>query len=91
MYLSTTEAEFVAVSETSKELLWLKAFLCELGVSFVSYPFYRNSQKAIHFAKNDSFYAMTKHIDIKYYAIQLWLKNSEFELVNTQIVFTLTC
>jgi len=79
--LSTTEAEYVAASEAGKELLWLKAFLQKLRVSFVSYPLYSDSQSAIHLAESDSFHARTKHIDIKYHAIRLWLAIREFELV----------
>jgi hypothetical protein len=29
--LTTTETEFIAATEASKELLWLKKFVCELG------------------------------------------------------------
>ena len=31
--LSTTEAEYIAVVEASKELLWMKKFLQELGIN----------------------------------------------------------
>ena len=79
--LSTTEAEYVAASEVGKELLWLKVFLHELRVSFVSYLLYSDSQSAIHLAENNSFHARTKHVDIKYHTIWLWLANREFELV----------
>ncbi|RVX19017.1 Retrovirus-related Pol polyprotein from transposon TNT 1-94 [Vitis vinifera] len=32
--LSTTEAEYIAIIEASKELLWMKKFLQELGLQF---------------------------------------------------------
>lgn len=77
----TTKAEYVAATEASKELLWMKVFLVELGVSFVSYHILSDSQSAIHFAENDSFYARIKHIDVWCHTIRLWFINMEFGLV----------
>jgi len=37
--LSTTEAEYIAVAEASKELVWLKIFLEELGKQQIDYSF----------------------------------------------------
>nr|KYP41608.1 Retrovirus-related Pol polyprotein from transposon TNT 1-94 [Cajanus cajan] len=56
--LSTTQAEFIAITEACKELLWLKKFLQELG--FV----------AIHLGKNPTFHFRSKHIDVRYHWIR---------------------
>ncbi|CAN0860766.1 Retrovirus-related Pol polyprotein from transposon TNT 1-94, partial [Linum grandiflorum] len=50
--LSTTEAEFIAATEASKELLWMKKFLNELGFRQERPQLFCDSQSAIHLAKN---------------------------------------
>jgi ATP-binding cassette subfamily B (MDR/TAP) protein 1 len=79
--LSTTEAEYVAAAEAAKELLWLKAFLLELGVSFEKYLIHCDSQSAIHLSENDAFHARTKHVDVKHHAIRRWQSRNELKLV----------
>ena len=46
--LNTTEAEFIAVTEVSKELLWLKRLACELGFKQDKYVLFCDNQSAIH-------------------------------------------
>ncbi|TNV97314.1 hypothetical protein C5H24_12810, partial [Xylella fastidiosa] len=60
--LSTTEAEYVAVTEAAKEMIWLKGFLEELGLKQENCVLFSDSQSAIHLAKNPVFHARTKHI-----------------------------
>jgi hypothetical protein len=79
--LSTTKAEYVAAVESAKELLWLKAFLLELGVSFEKYFIHCDSQNAIHLLENDVFHARTKHVDVKHHAIRRWQSRNELKLV----------
>ena len=64
--LSTTEAEFIAVTEGCKELLWLKFFL-ELGIEQRYYLIHCDSQITIHLTKNSSFHSKFKYIDIRYH------------------------
>lgn len=49
--LSTTEAEYVAVTEASNELIWLQGLLTELGFMQEKSVLYSDSQSAIHLAK----------------------------------------
>ena len=64
--LSTTEAEYMAVSEACKELIWLKGLYAELcGVDSCINLFY-DSQSAIYLTKDHMFHERTKYIDIKY-------------------------
>ena len=79
--LSTTEAEYVAATEASKEMIWLQCFLEELGQKQEDRPLYSDRQSAIHLAKNFSFHSRTKHIQLRYHFIrsvledgQLWLE-----------------
>ena len=50
--LSTTKAEYIAATETGKEMIWLKRFLQELGLNKMEYIVYCDSQSAIDFSKN---------------------------------------
>jgi len=60
--LSTTEVEYVAATEASKEMIWLQRFLDELGKKQELGKLYNDSQSAIHLAKNSAFHSKTKHI-----------------------------
>jgi hypothetical protein len=67
--LSTTEAEYVAATEASKEMIWLQRFMEELERSRRMNKLYCDSQSAIHLAKNSSFHSNTKHIQLRYHFI----------------------
>jgi len=78
--LSTTEAEYVAVSESAKEIVWLQSFLKELGKMNGKGTLYNNSQSAIFLAKNPAFHSRTKHIQIKYHFIRQLLDDEQLTL-----------
>ena len=63
--LSTTEAEYIAITEAAKELLWMKKFLQELGLQQERYVLYYDSQSAIHLNTNSTFHSRLKHIDVQ--------------------------
>ncbi|BBH07646.1 Toll-Interleukin-Resistance domain family protein [Prunus dulcis] len=67
--LSTTEAEYVAVTEASKEMIWLQGLLTELGFKQEKNVLHSDSQSAIHLAKNSAFHSRTKHIGLRYHFI----------------------
>ena len=68
--LSTTEAEYIAITEASKELLWMKKFLQELGLQQERHLLYCDSQSAFHLNKNPTFHSRSKHIDVIYHWIR---------------------
>jgi hypothetical protein len=59
---STTEAEYVAVTEAGKEMVWLYSFLDELGKKNEKGVLHSDSQSAIFLAKNPAYQSRTKHI-----------------------------
>ncbi|CAH9086863.1 unnamed protein product [Cuscuta epithymum] len=79
--LSTTEAEFIAITEACKELLWLKKFLRELSFVQDKYLLFCDSQSAIHLGKNPTFHSRSKHIDVRYHWIRDVLDARQLELV----------
>ncbi|CAL1361567.1 unnamed protein product [Linum trigynum] len=83
--LSTTEAEYIAVTEACKEMIWMKKFLNELGFLQEQPQLFCDSQSAIHLAKNASFHARSKHIDVRYHWIRdvLEMKQLQLEKIHT--------
>ena len=68
--LSTTEAEYMAVTETVKKAIWLRGLLEDLGVGQKHIKVFCDSQSAIHLAKNQVYHARTKHIDVRYHFVR---------------------
>lgn len=84
--LSSTEAEYVALSETCKEMLWIKRLIRELEVDVdCKIRIFADNQSSIKITENDKFSNRTKHIDTKYHFIKDLAASGELELryVNT--------
>jgi len=70
--LSTTEAEYVAATSASQEILWLRNLFSELGYKFSSpSTLYIDNQSALAVAKNPEHHGRMKHLDLRFY----WLRN----------------
>eukprot|EP00253_Pinus_taeda_P026963 PITA_26963 len=68
---STIEAEDVAATEATKEIVWLRKILEDLQVKQVqSTPLMIDNTYAIKLAKNPKFHDRTKHINTKYHLIR---------------------
>jgi hypothetical protein len=65
--LSSTEAEYMAMSDCVKECVWLRRLLKDMR-SEHSDPtvIYEDNQGSMALAKNVGYQARTKHIDIHY-------------------------
>eukprot|EP00253_Pinus_taeda_P026977 PITA_26977 len=68
--LSTTEAEYIAASDTSKEAIWLKDLIDEIGRTQEKVNVLCDSQSAIHMATNLAYHSRTKHIDVRYHFLR---------------------
>jgi hypothetical protein len=79
--LSSTEAEYMALTQATKEALWLKRFMLELGLS-KGEPvlIHVDNQGCMALAKNPEFHARTKHIDIQCHFIREVVANQEVQL-----------
>ena len=78
--LSTTEAEYIAVTEAGKELIWIKTFFKELGMQQDEYVVYCDSQSAIDLSKNATYHSRTKHIEVRYHWIRDATEEKRFKL-----------
>uniref|UniRef100_A0AAV1VFB9 Copia protein n=1 Tax=Peronospora matthiolae TaxID=2874970 RepID=A0AAV1VFB9_9STRA len=70
--LSSTEAEYMALTEATQEAVWIKAFLCKLGEmkNDEAVKIYEDNQGSIALVKNPEFHKRTKHIDIRYHFVR---------------------
>ena len=69
--LSSTEAEYVAKTHAAKEGIWLKTFVKGMNSKAIGpLTIMGNNQGAIALAKDDKFYARTKHINLRYHFIR---------------------
>ena len=78
--LSTTEAEYMAVSEACKELIWLKGLYAELCGVNSCINLYCDSQSAIYLTKDQMFHERTKYIDIKYHFVRDVIEEGELKV-----------
>ena len=68
---STTEAEYLAASATTKEIIWHRRLLSSLGKPPASpTPLFTDNQSALRLIKNPEFHRQTKHIDVQYHVIR---------------------
>ncbi len=82
--LSTTEAEYIALTYTAKEAMWYRFFLAELfGPIAIPFIIYSDNQSAISLAHAElgQFHARTKHIDIRYHFIREKIQEGTFEVI----------
>jgi len=68
--LSTTEAEYMAVTETFKEAIWLNGLIEDLGIVQERVDVHCDSQSAICLAKNQVHHSHTKHIDVRFHFVR---------------------
>lgn len=67
---STTEAEYMAITEACKESVWLKGLYAELCGDNSCINLFCDSQSAIYLTKDQMFHERTKHIDVKYHYVR---------------------
>lgn len=78
--LSTTEAEYMALSECAKEAIYLQRFLRELGHGEISLPIvYCDNRSAFSLADNPVFHARTKHIDVRHHFVRHAKKKKQLD------------
>ena len=78
---STTEAEYVALSQATQEAIWLRRLLSDLGCK-ADGPTLINedNQGAIEIARNPKFHNRTKHIDTNYHFIREKIVSKEIKV-----------
>jgi hypothetical protein len=68
--LSSTEAEYMVMSDTARQISWIKSLLSEIGFKIPKIPLYCDSQGAVFLATNPAQEMQSKHIGICYHYIR---------------------
>jgi hypothetical protein len=69
--LSSVEAEYMASTQATKEALWWRTFLIELGMpDTLTTVIHSDSQGSIALSKNPEHHARSKHIDIRHHFVR---------------------
>jgi len=68
--LSSTEAEYMALSDCSRQVVWMHTLMGELGYSLKPIPICGDNQGSIFIASNPVTEQRSKHIDIRYHYVR---------------------
>lgn len=79
--LSSTEAEYMALSGAVQEAIWLRQLLRDLGYAQQgATPIYEDNQGCINLANNPVSHSRTKHIDIRHHFVRERLESGDIGL-----------
>jgi hypothetical protein len=71
--LSTAEAEYVALSEAGRDVLWLRQLLGELGMPLANPTrLMEDNNSAIKWTEDSHAWSRSRHIDCSFHAIRQW-------------------
>nr|GEU75284.1 retrovirus-related Pol polyprotein from transposon TNT 1-94 [Tanacetum cinerariifolium] len=89
--ISSTEAEYIALSGCCAQILWMRSQLTDYDLGFNKILTYCDNKSAIALCCNNVQHSRSKHIDIRYHfikeqvengVIELYFVNTEYQLVN---------
>nr|GEX03812.1 retrovirus-related Pol polyprotein from transposon TNT 1-94 [Tanacetum cinerariifolium] len=78
--ISSAEAEYVVLSASCAQVIWMRTQLQDYGLNYNNIPLYCDSQSAIAISCNPVQYSRTKHIHTQYHFIKKQVKNDIIEL-----------
>nr|GEZ19572.1 putative reverse transcriptase domain-containing protein [Tanacetum cinerariifolium] len=78
--ISSTEAEYIALSGCCAQILWMRSQLSDYGLVFNKIPMYCDNKSAIALCCNNVQHFRSKHIDIIYHFIKEQVENEVIEL-----------
>ncbi|GKB37671.1 hypothetical protein Tco_0882613 [Tanacetum coccineum] len=78
--ISSTEAEYIALSGYCAQVLWMRSLLTDYGLGFNKVPMYYDNKSAIALCGNNVQHSRSKHIDIRYHFIKEQVENGVIEL-----------
>lgn len=74
---STMEAEYIACSTTTKDIIWFQKWLKELYGTVTPAILNCDNTSAISFTKNDTNHSRTRHIDIRFHFIKDYVESGD--------------
>nr|GEZ61590.1 hypothetical protein [Tanacetum cinerariifolium] len=82
--ISSTEAEYIALSGCCAQILWMRSQLINYGLGFNKIPMYCDNKSVIALCCNNVQHSRSKHIDIRYHFIKEQVENGVIELLFCQ-------
>nr|GEY25162.1 retrovirus-related Pol polyprotein from transposon TNT 1-94 [Tanacetum cinerariifolium] len=84
--ISSTKAEYIALSGCCAQILWMRSQLLDYGLGFNKILIYYDNKSAIALCCNNVQHSRSKHINIRYHFIKGQVENGVIELyfVNTE-------
>ncbi|GJR05711.1 integrase, catalytic region, zinc finger, CCHC-type containing protein [Tanacetum coccineum] len=78
--ISTTKAEYIALSGCCTQILWMRSYLSDYDFTFNKIPLYCDNQSAIALCCNNVQHSRSKHIDIRHHFIKEQVENRVVEV-----------
>ncbi|GKD68264.1 retrovirus-related pol polyprotein from transposon TNT 1-94 [Tanacetum coccineum] len=78
--ISSTKAEYIALSGCCAQILWMRSQLTDYGFTFNKIPLYYDNKSAIALCCNNFQHSRAKHIDVRYHFIKEQVENGIVEL-----------
>ena len=78
--LSSTEAEYIAITEMDKAVRHITTIFNDLGIEFSATRYYCDAQSAIKLVQRHASTQNTKHIDVRYHYIRDRYQRGAFDL-----------
>ncbi|GJV86480.1 retrovirus-related pol polyprotein from transposon TNT 1-94 [Tanacetum coccineum] len=78
--ISSTEAEYIALSGCCAQILWIRSLLTDYGFQFNKIPLYCDNKSAISLCCNNVQHSRAKQIDVRYHFIKVQVENGIVEL-----------
>ncbi|GJZ22847.1 retrovirus-related pol polyprotein from transposon TNT 1-94 [Tanacetum coccineum] len=78
--ISSTEAEYIAMSGCCAQILWMQSQLSDYGFAYNHIPLYCDNKSAIALCCNNVQHSRSKHIDIRHHFIREQVEKGVVEL-----------
>jgi len=78
--LSSTEAEYMALSDCSRQAVWMKNIFSEIGMPLGTIPVCRDNQGSIFISSNPVQERRSKHIDIRYHYVRECIEDGKIAI-----------
>ncbi|GJV98216.1 retrovirus-related pol polyprotein from transposon TNT 1-94 [Tanacetum coccineum] len=78
--ISSTEAEYIAMSGCCTQILWMRSQLSDYGFAYNHIPLYCDNKSAIALCCNNVQHSRSKHIDIRHHFIREQVEKGVVEL-----------
>ncbi|GJW71213.1 retrovirus-related pol polyprotein from transposon TNT 1-94 [Tanacetum coccineum] len=87
--ISSTEAEYIALSGCCAQILWMRSQLTYYGFQFNKIPLYCDDKSVIALCCNNVQHSRAKHIDVRYHFIKEQVENGIVELYFVRMEYQL--